>query len=283
MTKVAFQGEKGAYSQEAIFQHFGADVDTLPCRTFEEVLDRVKRGRASFGALPVENSTAGSINKAYDLLLDQDLKIWHEVVLRVRHCLLGNKGTELKDVRQVLSHPQALAQCERYLADHQMEPVSVYDTAAGARELAAEPRGGTAVIASRLAAEIYGLKLLDTDIQDLAFNYTRFFILADQDPPRAEQNKTSVVFGTDHVPGSLYACLGEFAERGINLTKLESRPSRDRPWHYVFYLDFEGHSQEPPCDEALRGLLRRASFVRVLGTYSAADVPPAHDDTTAPS
>ncbi len=280
--KVAFQGEKGAYSEEAIFQHFGAEVDTLPCQTFEGIFERVERGQASHGALPVENSTAGSINKAYDLLLDHDLKIWHEVVLRVRHCLLSNQDMALKDVRRVLSHPQALAQCERYLIGHGMEPVFVYDTAGSARDLAATPQEGVAVIASRLAAEIYGLKVLDTDIQDLTFNYTRFFILAGQDPPRAEQNKTSVVFATRHVPGALYACLGEFAERGINLTKLESRPRRNRPWHYVFYLDFEGHWQDPPCEQALLGLLRRVSFVKVLGSYPAAPLPLGQTTPTRP-
>jgi prephenate dehydratase len=164
-----------------------------------------------------------------------------------------------------------------------LEPVPVGDTAGSARELAATPRDGVAVIASRLAAEMYGLKLLDTDIQDLAFNYTRFFLLANQDPPPAEHNKTSVVFTTGHVPGALHACLGEFAERGLNLTKLESRPRRDRPWHYVFYLDFEGHSQDPLCEEALIGLLRRASFVKVLGSYPAAPLPTGPNDTSAPS
>lgn len=282
-TRVAFQGEKGAYSQEAIFQHFGTDVDILPCRTFEEIFEMVERGQASYGALPVENSTAGSINKAYDLLLDHDLKIWHEVILRVRHCLLSNLDTELEDVRRVFSHAQALAQCERYLVDHGMEPVSVYDTAGSARELAATPQRGVAVIASRLAAETYGLKLLDTDIQDLTFNYTRFFILSNQEPPRAEQSKTSVVFTTRHVPGALHACLGEFAERGINLTKLESRPRRNRPWHYVFYLDFEGHWQDSPCERAILGLLRRASFVKVLGSYPAAPLPLDESTPTGPT
>jgi prephenate dehydratase len=267
--RVAFQGETGAYSEEAILQHFGPEVGTLPCRTFREIFETVLGGQASHGALPVENSTAGSINEAYDLLLEHDLRIWHEVVLRVRHCLLANPDTKLEDVREVRSHPVALAQCERYLAKHGMEPVSASDTAGSARELAAAPRDGVAVIASRLAAQIYGLKLLDAEIQDLPFNYTRFFFLSHQDPPRAERYKTSLVFTTQHVPGALYNCLGELAERGINLTKLESRPSRTKPWHYVFYLDFEGHRQDPPCEEALLGLLRRTSFVKVLGSYPA--------------
>jgi len=270
MAIVAFQGENGAYSQEAAHQFFGAEVDTLPCRTFEDIFLAVEEGRADYGILPIENSAAGSINKAYDLLLERDLKIWGEVFLRVRHCLLANPGTKLEDVRWVRSHPQALAQCERFLARHGMEPVPAYDTAGSAKDLAAAPEPGTAVIANALAARLYGLEVLATEIEDLPFNYTRFFILGHEDPPRAERNKTSVVFATRHVPGALYACLGEFAQRGLNLTKLESRPRRNKPWHYIFYLDFEGHWQDPPCAEALLGLLHKATFLKLLGSYPAA-------------
>ncbi len=270
MAIVAFQGENGAYSQEAAYQFFGAEVDTLPCRTFEDIFLAVEEGRADYGILPIENSAAGSINKAYDLLLERDLKIWGEVLLRVRHCLLANPGTKLEDVRWVRSHPQALAQCERFLARHGMEPVPAYDTAGSAKDLAAAPEPGVAVIANALTARLYGLEVLATEIEDLPFNYTRFFILGHEDPPRAERNKTSVVFATRHVPGALYACLGEFAQRGLNLTKLESRPRRNKPWHYIFYLDFEGHWQDPPCAEALLGLLHKATFLKLLGSYPAA-------------
>ena len=270
MAIVAFQGENGAYSQEAAYQFFGAEVDTLPCRTFEDIFLAVEEGRADYGILPIENSAAGSINKAYDLLLERDLKIWGEVFLRVRHCLLANPGTKLEDVRWVRSHPQALAQCERFLARHGMEPIPAYDTAGSAKDLAAAPEPGVAVIANALTARLYGLEVLAAGIEDLPFNYTRFFILGHEDPPRAERNKTSVVFATRHVPGALYACLGEFAQRGLNLTKLESRPRRNKPWHYIFYLDFEGHWQDPPCAEALLGLLHKATFLKLLGSYPAA-------------
>lgn len=273
MTVVAFQGAAGAYSQEAIYEVFGPEVQTLPCRTFEGIFEAVEKGQADYGALPVENSTAGSINQAYDLLLDRDLKIWQEINFRVRHCLLGNPGTRLEDIRYVRSHPQALAQCERYLASRDWEPVAAYDTAGSAKELSENPRPDTAVIASRLAARLYNLEILDMGIEDYAFNYTRFFILGDQEPPRAARNKTSIVFATRHIPGALYACLGELAERGINLTKLESRPRRNKPWHYVFYLDFEGHWQDPSCKRALVGLLHKAVFVKLLGSYPAAPLP----------
>ena len=272
---VAFQGENGAYSHETIRQFYGNDVPTLPCHSFQEIFEAIEDGRATHGALPIENSTAGSINRAYDLLLDYDLRICQEIIFRVRHCLLANSGTDIGDVRAVRSHPQALAQCERYLENRGMEAVAAYDTAGSARDLAATPQEGVATIASRLAAEIYGLEIIDSDIQDLAFNYTRFFILGTEDSPPTERNKTSIVFATRHTPGALYACLGEFATRGINLSKLESRPRRNKPWHYLFYLDFEGHWQDETCELALVGLLRQATFVRVLGSYPAA--PPPED------
>ena len=270
MTIVAFQGENGAYSQEAARQFFGTQVETLPCRSFEDVFRAVEGRAADYGILPIENSMAGSINKAYDLLLDYDLKIWGEVLLRIRHCLLANPGAKLEDIRQVRSHPQALAQCERFLLEHGMEAIPAYDTAGSAKELAASPQEGVAAIASELAAQVYDLEILAANIEDSPNNYTRFFVLSQDDPPKGERNKTSLVFSTRHVPGALHACLGEFAEQGINLTKLESRPRRDKPWHYVFYLDFEGHWQDPKCEKALLGLLRKASFVKILGSYPAA-------------
>ncbi len=270
MTTVAFQGEEGAYSQEATYRFFSSEAKMMPCRTFEDIFLAVEEGQADYGVLPAENSTAGSINQAYDLLLEHDLNIWGEVLLRVRLCLLAGPGTTLQDVRRARSHPQALAQCERYLARHGIEPETAYNTAGGARELAAAPEPDAAAIASSLAAQIHGLNTLATGIEDSPHNYTRFFVLGTQSPPRAEQNKTSLIFAVRHVPGALHGCLGEFAERGINLTKLESRPRRNRPWHYVFYLDFEGHWQDPPCEKALVGLLQRAAFVKLLGSYPAA-------------
>jgi prephenate dehydratase len=238
-----------------------------------DIFESVESGRADYGALPIENSTAGSINQAYDLLLERDLRIWGEIILRVRHALLAVPGTQPAEIRRVRSHPQALAQCERYLANHGWSPDSSYDTAGSARELAAAPDSSVAAIASRLAGELYGLEELGYGIEDSANNYTRFFLLSHDEPPRAERNKTSVVFSTRHMPGALHASLGEFADRGINLTKIESRPRRDRPWRYVFYLDFEGHWQDPTCTEALTGLLLKASFVKVLGSYPPARIP----------
>jgi prephenate dehydratase len=269
-TIVAYQGEPGAYSQEAIYQHFGPIVGTLACHSFEDIFHAIEEGRATHGLLPVENSQAGSINQAYDLLLDHDLRVIGEAKLRVRHCLLVPKGMAAADILRVRSHPQALAQCERYLRTRGWEAVPGYDTAGSARELAANPEPGTAAIASALAGQTYGLDVLDVGIEDSSENATRFFVLGREDLPPAARNKTSIVFATTHTPGALYHALGEFANRGINLTKIESRPRRNRPWHYVFYVDMDGHYQDLGVGRALSSLLTRAAFVKLLGSYPAA-------------
>lgn len=269
MTTVAFQGEHGAYSEEACQQHFGADVTTLPCRTFEEIFDAVDSGAADFGAVPVENSTAGSINKSFDLLLEHDLKVHGEILLRVRHNLLVAPG-HTGPISQVRSHPQALAQCESYLNRHKYAAVPWYDTAGSAKDLAASPMEGVAVIASRLAAQVYGLEIVDEGIEDMPNNYTRFFVVGRGEPLLAPRSKTSLVFAVPNTPGSLYHALGELATRNVNMTKLESRPRRNRPWQYVFYVDLDGHWQEGNISAAIVGLLSRAAFVKLLGSYPAA-------------
>lgn len=274
MTRIAFQGEPGAFSQEAIFQTFGADTPTLPCPTFADLFRAVTDGRADLGMLPIENSTAGSINQSYDLLLEYPVTITREVILRVRHALMARPQVTLAMIRRVYSHPAALAQCEKFIAAHQWQAIAAYDTAGAAKQLAASNETDAAVIASETAARIYGLTILARDVQDLANNFTRFFVIGMQAPPRTPNAKTSIVFATRHVPGALYHCLGEFAARHINLTKLESRPDRERPWHYLFYLDFEGHCDDAPCRDALAGLRDKTSFLRVLGSYPAASSPP---------
>lgn len=279
---VAFQGEHGAYSEEAIHQHFGPAIDTLPCHTFEEIFAAVEQGQAQAGVVPVENSLAGSINKTYDLLLERDLHVVGEIFLRVRHNLLSLASTPLAAIAQVRSHPQALAQCERYLNQRGWRAIPWYDTAGSAKELAAHPEPGVAVIASALAAHTYGLAVLEEGVEDLDWNFTRFFVigahsqaslLAEPDGASSVPCKTSLVFATPHTPGALHDCLGEFASRGINLTKLESRPRRNRPWNYVFYLDFEGDWRAPTCQQALVAVLARAAFVKLLGSYPAARMP----------
>jgi len=273
MTCVAFQGVVGAYSHQAIRQYFGETATPVSCRTFLDLFRAVEEGRADYGMLPVENAVAGSVNQSYELLMEHDVRVFAEVILHVRHMLLARPDTAVSDLVRVRSHPQALAQCQRYLARHGLQAESAFDTAGSARSLAREESQGTAVIASELAAELSGLEIVDRDIEDFPFNYTRFFILSLEDAPRAQRNKTSVIFTTPHQPGALYNCLGEFAKRRISLSKLESRPRLNRPWQYVFYLDFEGHCQDPECEAAMMGLLRRSSFVKMLGSYPAATTP----------
>lgn len=267
---VAFQGEHGAYSEQAVRQHFGPKVTTLPCRTFLAITDALQSGHAQFGMLPVENSLAGTVVPAYDLLIDYDLHIQAEVILRVEHCLMAAPGSSLADIRRARSHPQALMQCETTLRRMGLEPVEYYDTAGAARDLAADPQPGTAAIAGALAAETYGLDILVRHLEDQDFNFTRFFVLGTGYPPRQDPSKTSIILTTRHVPGALYEALGELARRDINMTKIESRPRRNRPWHYLFYVDFEGHEEDDEVKQALLGILKHASFLKVLGSYPAA-------------
>jgi prephenate dehydratase len=267
---VAFQGENGAYSEQAVRQHFGEAVQTLPCRSFVEIFQAVQNGAATHGMLAVENSLAGTVTPAYDLLIDHDLHVQAEVVVRVEHCLMAPPGTPLADIKRAMSHYQALGQCEQTLRRMEIEPITYYDTAGAARDLAQNPEPGTAAIASALAAETYGLDILVNNLEDLDFNYTRFFVLGHEVPERRDPSKTSLVLTTRHIPGALSQVLAALADRNINLTKIESRPRRNLPWHYLFYIDFEGHEDDPQVQQALLDILKKASFLKVLGSYPAA-------------
>lgn len=282
MPVIAFQGEHGAYSEEAIRQHFGSSTSTLPCHSFEAIFAAVLEHRADAGILPVENSLAGTVAHSYELLLEHDLRVQAEVILRVEHMLLAPHGTQLADIERVQSHPQALAQCEQFLRRRGWTPVPAYDTAGSARDLAANPQPGTASIASALAGELYDLDILERQIEDQSVNSTRFFVIGHDEAPYQEgtPQKTSVVFAVGHQPAALYHCLGVFAQHEINLTKLESRPMRSRPWQYWFFMDFEGHVRQPHCEQALAGLLKQASMVKFLGSYPSA--PPSAENGTLP-
>lgn len=276
--QVAYQGAEGAYSEEAIWKFF-PEAETVGFATFHEVFTAVSQGELPYGVVPVENSVAGSINQTYDLLLASDLHVVGEVILRVRHCLLALPGAEIGAIKQVLSHPQALAQCDGFLSRHQWQSRPVYDTAGAAARLAEIGDLGTAAIASQRAAEHYGLKVLAHGIEDFDFNYTRFFVLA---PETAHHQKgaykTSLVFAMrqrrGHSPGGLIELLQPFAQAGVSLSKLESRPRRDRAWSYVFYVDLEGNVADPNLAQALIELLREAAFVKVLGSYPKAAEEP---------
>jgi len=280
MPTVAFQGVKGAHSERAIFQFFGPDTQTAPCDSLQDIFEAVESGQADLAMLPVENALTGSQPRAYELLMERDLRIQAEVIVRIQHTLMAAPGAKMKDLKRVRSTLQSLTQCEKFINRYKLEQIPSFDTASSARDLSQNPEPDLGVIASKLAAEIYKLDILQEEIEDAPFNYTRFFVLGQNDPPRAQRCKTSLIFTTRHLPGALYHCLGEFAERNINLTKIESRPRRNRPWQYLFYLDFEGHWQEPVAEAALLGLLRRAGFVKMLGSYPMAATPRPDEKST---
>jgi chorismate mutase/prephenate dehydratase len=268
--EVAFQGEVGAYSEEAAFQFFGSSIQIRPCESLEEVFKVVEEGGVPFGVVPVENSLEGSISRVYDLLLDSNLRVCGEIELRVIHCLIASPGAGLDTIKRVYSHPQALAQCRNFLKHLDCELIPTYDTAGSVKMIKEGGPPDSAAIASARAAEIYGMKIIAHGIEDNPNNFTRFFILSKEDSPPLGNDKTSIVFSTKDRPGALYEALREFAIRNINLTKLESRPTRQKPWQYNFYLDFEGHREDKLAREALENLERTSIFVKVLGSYPKA-------------
>ena len=270
MVKVAFQGERGAFSEDAAVKLFGRDINYLPCIRLKEVFELVWQDKAEFGVVPVENSQAGSINETYDSLLAYSLNIFAEVILKVSHCLMALPGEKLADITTIYSHPQALAQCDEFLSKLKVEIMPSYDTAGSAKMIKEKMLKNCAAIASKRAADIYGLEILAPEIETNVNNYTKFVAISKQKAEPAQKNKTSLVFATEHKPGSLYRILGIFATRNVNLTKLESRPSRTKPWEYVFYADFEGHLDDKVCQEAMQELHTEAAFVKILGSYPQA-------------
>jgi chorismate mutase/prephenate dehydratase len=268
--QVAFQGERGAYSESAVYTFFGASAGVKPCRDLAEVFESVDKQEAQFGVVPIENSLEGSINQTYDLFLTYNLKVCGEIIIRISHCLIANPNTSLAAVKTVYSHPQALAQCRSFLERLGRELIPTYDTAGSVKMLKEKGLKDAAAVASEKAAEIYGMQILAREIEDNPENYTRFFVLSKNDDPMTGRDKTSIIFAAAHTPGSLYHALGEFAKREINLTKIESRPTRQKPWEYNFYLDFEGHRTEENCSAALKALEKSALFLKILGSYPRA-------------
>ncbi|MDA1184147.1 MAG: prephenate dehydratase [Acidobacteria bacterium] len=262
--RLAYQGEPGAYSEAAALL-FSPHADTLPCKTFDDVFNAVMENRATHGVLPMENSVGGTIHRNYDLLVDHEVAITGEVELDVLHCLQALPGTKLEDVKIVYSHPQALAQCERYLKELGTTVEAVYDTAGGAKLVAEGRLSGAAALASRRAAEVFGLDVIQEAVQDFEYNITRFFVIGGAAPTDA--NKTTIVFALPSTPGSLFKALSAFALRDINLSKLESRPIRGRPWEYLFYVDIDARRDELALARALTQLGEFAKWTRVLGTY----------------
>jgi prephenate dehydratase len=273
--RTGIQGELGAFSQEAARQLLGSKAVVVPYPTFESVFRALGGGKIDSAVIPMENTLAGSVHENYDHLLQFDVRIAAETNVRIVHNLIAPPGVPFRDLRKVYSHPVALNQCLRFFARHpRMERVPFYDTAGSVKMIMEREVQGAGAIASEVAASIYGAKILKRSIEDDRRNFTRFFLLylSKKLPPspRSRQWKTSLVFTTRNVPGALFRGLSAFALRDLNLTKIESRPLRGKPWEYLFYLDLLGRETDPTVQNALRHLSEIADFLRVLGSY-----PPA--------
>ncbi|HEX8335527.1 MAG TPA: prephenate dehydratase [Pyrinomonadaceae bacterium] len=270
-TRVAFQGERGAFSEEAAVKLLGERATLVPRPTFESLFAAVGQGAADLALAPVENTLAGSVHRVYDLLLDSPLRINAEVVIPIRHFLIGLPGATVEDVRTVESHPVALAQCERFFASRpRIRRVAADDTAGSVAEVLRRGDGSCAAVAGRRAAEIYGGLILREGLEDHRENYTRFVLLAPEPSVGSEADKLSLVVRLAHRPGALHHALEPFARRRIDLVKIESRPLRGQPWEYHFYLDLRAPPGDPELEAALEELRGRAASLRVLGHYPSA-------------
>lgn len=276
---IAFQGERGAFSQQAARQFLGENVAVLPCERFELVYMALRDGAATGAAIPIENTLHGSVHENYDHLLNFDVTIVGETSVRIVHNLIAPPGTKFRDITKAYSHPVALNQCLKFFAAHpKIRKETFYDTAGSVKMLMEQRPAGGAAIASSVAAEIYGAAILKRSIEDDRQNFTRFFLLRPSNArvsssAAAKQRgpfKTSIVFTTRNNPGSLFRALSALALRDISLTKIESRPMRGKPWEYLFYLDFLGHSSDEKVKNALAHLRELADFLRVLGSYPVA-------------
>lgn len=263
---IAYLGPEGTFSEAAAVKHFGHATKGLPCASIDEVFRSVERGEAHYGVAPVENSTEGAVSRTLDLMLGTSLNICGEVQLRVRQHLM-RKAAGLDGIRVVYSHAQSLAQCHEWLAKHLpgVETIPVSSNSEAARMASTDP--SAAAIAGELAAEHNNLVIVMRDIEDEANNTTRFLVLSRETVAPSGRDKTSIVLSTKNRPGALLDILSPLAQRGIGLSKLESRPARNGAWEYVFYLDLEGHRDEPAIQEALRDLEERCAFLKVLGAY----------------
>ena len=266
--RIAYQGLEGAYSHAAVIQFFGEQADMFHVRQFEDAARAVFEGRADYAVLPIENSSAGAVSDNYDLLLKYENYIVAEVFVPVCHCLLGTRDAELSDIRTVLAHPQALMQSSQYLnAREDWSQISVENNAVAARTVSEEADKSQAAVASRTAAEIYGLKVLEEGINHNRENTTRFLILSKQPVYRKDADKVSICFELPHESGTLYNMLNNFAFSHLNMRMIESRPIPGRNWEYRFFVDIEGNLDDPDMINALKGIAGEANHMRILGNY----------------
>ena len=263
---VVYLGPEATNTHMACLDHFGSSIRAVPREGIPEVFEAVERGEASYGVVPIENTTEGSVSRTLDMLIESDVRIFGEIVMRISHDLLSQNGRP-EDIRKIYSHSQALGQCRKWLRKNYPSAslIETVSTAKAAQMAAGDP--DAAAIASSLAARLYGLRVVRSQIEDYFHNYTRFLVLSRRDAERTGKDKTSILFSISHVPGTLYQVLKHFSDGGINLTKIESRPVRDRAWEYVFFIDFEGHVKDEPIIKLLEELETKALFLKRLGSY----------------
>lgn len=267
--KVAYQGIKGAYSESAIYKHFGNNVEAIGFDISEDVFEALEKRKADCAVLPFENTMAGSVVVNYDLLLKHDMYVTAEVFLRIEHNLLANKGAKLAEIKYVFSHPYALEQCRNFIRKHEFRTIPEYDTAGAAKIVKERNKRDEAAIASEFCAGIYGLDILEKNIESNKNNTTKFFVIVNKNdvPENLEKEKTTIVFRTKHYPGALINCLQRLAKHNINLTKLESRPTLETSWEYLFYVDFEGGVDDENVQIALSEMEAACEFLKILGSY----------------
>ena len=266
---VAYFGPEATYTHQAAVRRFGSSLRYVPQKTIADVFAEVSRNRADYGVVPVENSTEGVVTHTLDMLVDSDLKIVSQIVMPIQHCLVSKWPR--KQIKKLFSHPQALAQCRAWVAAHlpAAEVIEASSTTRAAELAGAEP--GAAAIASALAAEKYGLRILDSDIQDNAGNATRFLVLGRQCSPPTGDDRTSLMISVTDKVGALHSALAAFRRFRINMTKIESRPNKRKAWEYLFFVDCDGHMSDPKVMKALRVLEEHCNFVKILGSYPKAD------------
>lgn len=265
MTRVSFQGERGAYSEAAAISFFGNDIETVPLPTFAEALESTSNDETEYSILPVENSIEGSVGESYDLLYTTKLNAVGEVYHKIDHCLIGT-GT-LSEINIVYSHPQALGQCRKFLQEHSMKTVPTYDTAGSVKIIKEINEKHVACIASKNAAEIFQIPIIQQGIADNKNNFTRFLILSKKTSEKSNRDKTSIIFSIKHEAGALFRIIEKFHSAGINLTKIESRPKKSTAWEYNFYVDFEGNQNDSRVSEILDKIKQDSLFLKVLGSY----------------
>jgi chorismate mutase/prephenate dehydratase len=265
---IGYQGVPGCYSYQAGLEYFGEKAETLSCHSFRDVFEALANGKIQYGVLPIENSTSGSINDVYDLLREYEFYIVGEKCLKVEHSLLGMKGAELSDIREVYSHQQGLIQCSRYLSEHpKWKQVPYFDTAGSAEYVAMEGLKSKACIAGEMAAAVYGLDIISRNVQDNRNNSTRFVIISKEKLETAKADKVSIIISVPDKPGTLYGILKHFAEGNYNLMKIESRPLEGKAWEYFFYIDFRANLSEEATRSIMEDIEKESSYFHLLGNY----------------